>query len=150
MMLVTAILWQIKAPALYDLYALQAGRKQLSPGLVDRSNAFLRSHVAFIVLFYSCLWTVKLSFLMFFRRLGSKVRGQNIWWWCILATVVLSWIACIADINYKCLLSSAGMFEREFPLALEFSANIMKHIARLYHQHVITIVLSLPTLRLTW
>lgn len=105
-MLGTSILWQIKLPVLYEYYAVMAGKRPFDAAFVDKHTAFLRALVPFTILFYSTLWLVKLSFLIFFRRLGSKVKGQKIWWWFILVVTVLTWLACIADIDYRCLLDS--------------------------------------------
>lgn len=105
MKLVGTILWQIKVLVLYKLFAVGAGKNPLDVGFAHRDATLLRIAVLFSILFYSALWLVKLSFLMFFRRLGSKVKGQKIWWWCILAFTVLSWVLCITDIQYKCALN---------------------------------------------
>ncbi len=117
MTLVTNILWQINVPALYEYFAVIAGKKPLDVGLIKRGAALLRTGVVLNILFYSTLWLVKLSVLMFFRRLGSKVKGQKIWWWCILVFTVLAWVACIADIQYKCYLNSFAFIICEFSLS---------------------------------
>ena len=106
MLLAFAILWQIEAPTLYQQYAVQSGTEPFTPSFISKDTKLLRLIVLFITLFYSCLWTVKLSLLLFFRRLGSKVIGHQVWWWSILVITVLSWAACIADINWRCSLGS--------------------------------------------
>ena len=48
------------------------------------------------------LFPVKLAYLCFFRRLIFRVRGLNIWWWCVLiftiiggiVSIVASWLTC--------------------------------------------------------
>lgn len=114
MKLVTNILWQINLQMLYEYFAIIAGKKPFDVGYIDRPATMLRTGVILHILFYSTLWLVKLSFLMFFRRLGSKVKGQKIWWWCILVFTVLAWVACISDIQYKCYLSSVAFILCEF------------------------------------
>lgn len=104
--LTTSILWQIKLPAMYEQYAVQSGQKPITPGFFERDAVFLRYIVPLNILFYSCLWAVKISFLVFFRRLGSNVRNQKIWWWFVLILTILAWVACIADIRYQCALGS--------------------------------------------
>ncbi len=114
MKLATTILWQINAPVLYEHFAIIAGKKPFDLRFLNRATAILRTGVLLNILFYSALWLVKLSFLMFFRRLGSKVKGQKIWWWCILVFTVLAWVACIADFQYKCSLNSFAFIVCEF------------------------------------
>lgn len=85
MLLAFAILWQIEASTLYLQYAVQSGVAPFTPGFINRDIELLRSIVPFTILFYSCLWAVKISLLLFFRRLQSNVRGQRIGWWSIFA-----------------------------------------------------------------
>lgn len=139
MMLANSILWQIYRPALYEFYAIQSGKKPFTSGFVDRYMPFLHNIVSFTVLFYTCIWTVKLSFLLFFRRLGSRVRGHTIWWWCVLVITVLTWVACVADIQYKCVLSSFIYVVGTVTPLLVFLANTLQHIAKLSTLHIISI-----------
>ncbi|KAL8906626.1 MAG: hypothetical protein Q9171_006194 [Xanthocarpia ochracea] len=90
------------SPNLYELFDVVSGQSLLTTGFVDRNTDLLRSLAPFSVLFYTCLWTVKLSFLLFFRRLGLNVRGQKIWWWCVLVITLLTWAATVADNDWKC------------------------------------------------
>ena len=78
------------------------------PGLdfQEKHTTFLHNVVAFNVFFYSCLWSVKLSLLLFFRRLRSKQRSHQVWWWCVLGVCVVTWAACVADIQWQCTVTS--------------------------------------------
>ncbi|KAL8866795.1 MAG: hypothetical protein Q9174_006079 [Haloplaca sp. 1 TL-2023] len=102
LLLGSAALWQVQSVNLYELYAVESGQKPLTLGFIDTNTELLRSLTPFAILFYTCLWVIKLSFLLFFRRLGLNVRGQKIWWWTVLVITVLTWIATIADNDYKC------------------------------------------------
>lgn len=93
-------------PVVYEHFAVMTGKKPIDVGFVNRDIALVRTGVVFNILFYSVLWLVKLSFLMFFWRLGSKVRRQKILWWFIMVFTLLAWVACVADIQYKCYLNS--------------------------------------------
>ena len=106
MLLAYAIIWQLEAPTLYLQYAVQSGIAPFTSGFINRDAQLLRFIVPFTILFYSCLWAVKISLLLFFRRLGSNVNGQRIWWWSIFVVTVLAWVACIGDLNWRCSLGS--------------------------------------------
>lgn len=106
MLLAFAITWQVEAPTLYLQYAVQSGTAPFTPGFISKDTELLRSIVPISILFYSCIWAVKISLLLFFRRLGSNVRGQRIWWWSIFVITVLAWVACIGDLNWRCSLGS--------------------------------------------
>lgn len=74
------------------------------PDFVTRSETFLKASTAIIILFYSTLWSIKLSFLFFFRRLYINVGGKWMrFWWTIMIITIASWAVCIGNIDYKCL-----------------------------------------------
>ncbi|KAI4230761.1 MAG: hypothetical protein LQ349_006051 [Xanthoria aureola] len=125
LLLGSAVLWQFMSPNLYDLFAVTSGKKPLTPDFISENADLLRSITPFSLLFYSCLWTVKLSFLLFFRRLGLNVRGQKIWWWCVLTITVLTWIATVADHDYKCSLRPLTWIwvHCQSPSAIRFTNN---------------------------
>ncbi|KAI1821856.1 hypothetical protein F4861DRAFT_541556 [Xylaria intraflava] len=102
LLLVSAILWQLKSRALYLMYAIQSGRSLPTPEFPIIYGQFLRLVVAWNILFYSCLWSVKFSFLVFFRRLGNNVSLGRIWWWVVFGFTVAGLIASVGDIDYRC------------------------------------------------
>ena len=106
MLLATSITWQIEAPILYEEYDIQAQRKFPGPDFLVKYEKFLHSVAPLNILFYTTLWSVKLSFLMFFRRLGSKVNGHKVWWYVVLAITIAALIASVGDIDYRCSFNS--------------------------------------------
>lgn len=125
LLLGSAVLWQVEAPNLYELFAVTSGEKPLTSSFVARNIDLLRSLTPFALLFYSCLWTVKVSFLLFFRRLGLNVRGQKVWWWCVLVITLLTWAATIADHNYKCSIRPIAYIWRKSLILSTCLANIL-------------------------
>lgn len=107
LLLTNTVLWQVGKKAMYENIAVSSG--QLFPPPVNfahNSEQYLRRSVAVIIFFYTSLWAIKLSFMIFFKRLGQNVRHQNVVWWTVLAITAASYFACLGDINYKCLVSS--------------------------------------------
>ena len=98
---------------LYELYAVRSGHQLPTSDFLERYPAFVKTIVPSTIPFYGCLWCVKLSFLIFFRRLGVKVTGQRVWWWVVLVLVVGSGVACVADIDYQCSLGSMKTIQGE-------------------------------------
>ncbi len=108
-LMTNTLIWQFSKGALYEVIAVESGQLYPPPSdLPDRAQSYLRRSVAVIAFFYSGLWAIKLSFMLFFRRLGRNVRNQKIMWWTILAIVVATWLACLGTIQYGCL---TGSFE---------------------------------------
>ena len=107
MILVTSIIWQQLSGAMFRSLRVIGGEVYPPPpNFVEDEQNFLRGSTAVIVLFYSSLWAVKVSFLIFFRRLVHGVVRQKQLWWCVLAITVGSYFVCIGTIEYNCLLPS--------------------------------------------
>lgn len=106
LLLTSAIIWQTQQTSMYTQFRLSSGNVVPTPEILAAERTFLRTEVATIFMFYTCLWSVKISVLIFFRRLGQKVKGHRVWWWCVLALTVATWATCIGDIQYPCLLKS--------------------------------------------
>lgn len=117
MLLASAVIWQMQQDAMYTQFGLTAGLVLPTPEIIEAEKTFLRSQVAILFLFYSCLWSVKLGVLIFFRRLGQKVKGQKIWWWCVFGFTLATYATCIGDIQYRCLL---GPLEFIFSMSRHF------------------------------
>lgn len=104
-----ALIWQLNKDALYTLMAV-SNRHLLSPPktFVQDTERYLRCSTVIIAFFYSGLWSVKLSFLILFRRLGHRVqgRGRKIQWWTVLGITVASYFAVLGTIQYHCLTAS--------------------------------------------
>lgn len=105
MLLTSAIIWQLKAYVVYWLYAVQSGEVAPSADFLAAYENFMPQITTWNILFYSCLWAIKLSFLIFFRRLGSRTKSHVIWWWVVLGVTLIAWVGCIADIDWACSLN---------------------------------------------
>jgi hypothetical protein len=117
----SAIVWQTQQTAMYHQYDLAAGKVSPTPEILEAEIVFLRTEVATIILFYVCLWCVKISFLIFFRRLGQNVRGLRVWWWVVLGFTIAFFATCIGDTQYSCLLRSLDwiLSMQELPILFE-------------------------------
>lgn len=115
LLLSNTITWQMVKEDMYLNLAVSAG--QLYPPPADfpgRTERYLRATVAIIAFFYTGLWAIKLSFLVFFKRLGENVRNQTTIWWSVMAVTCASYFACLGTIEYKCLAGSFMYIECEF------------------------------------
>lgn len=104
--LANAIIWQIYAPHMYYVLTVSAGLEMPDEGFPQLAESYLKSTAAVIILFYSTLWAVKFSFLLFFKRLGTNVRGQKFLWWPVFGITLATYFACIGSIQYPCLVTS--------------------------------------------
>ncbi|KAL8915920.1 MAG: hypothetical protein Q9172_006563 [Xanthocarpia lactea] len=104
LLLAIAVIWQTQVEALYTQFKLTSQTILPTPEILDKQRIYFRFLAASIVAFYTCLFAVKLSFLIFFRRLGAKVKGQRTWWWIVLFFNIAAWITLIGSMGWPCML----------------------------------------------
>lgn len=102
--LTSAILWQHVSDDMYETLDVAAGLdKEIPSNYIQASQTFFGTQIGIILLFTSTLWSIKVAFLLFFRRLGENVSGQQIHWWCAFTFTIVTWIVGIGTIQYQCL-----------------------------------------------
>ncbi|KAL4744324.1 hypothetical protein BDW72DRAFT_199705 [Aspergillus terricola var. indicus] len=104
MLLAQAITWQTQVDTLYLMFWVSSGRIVPTLEVSHRMAKLLRAECAILVLFYSSLWAIKASFLIFFRRLAGVDRRWLVWFWCVVVFVAAAFFPCVGDIQYPCLL----------------------------------------------
>lgn len=116
MFFASSVIWQTQQMALYEEAYLGSWTFVPTPEQLEAEKTLLRCEVVATILYFTALWTVKLSFLIFFRRLSQKVQGQNIWWWCVTGLTVVTWVTCIGITPFKCFLGSLEwIFGKAYP-----------------------------------
>lgn len=106
MFFASALVWQSQHSAFSEQLAFSSGTVIPTPEELAAVTTCFRAEFAILGIYYTSLWIVKLSFLVFFRRLGQNVQGQKIWWWCVTGFTVATWATCIGTIDFKCFLRS--------------------------------------------
>ena len=96
--LANVILYQIMLPTLY----LMTEVHDLPEDFPAKFDFFLHAYMAASFAFWCCLWSIKASFLVFFRKLGHRVARQNMLWWCAFSITVIGFIMNFAIWYYKC------------------------------------------------
>lgn len=112
--LITAALWQWAAPTMYWTLRISEGDAELTISLEDffeKLKLWLRVTFLAAIFFYTSLTAVKISFLLFFRRLGDRVYHFDWYWWPTLFFVLTTWVIGIG--------TSAKEADCELPKSLE-------------------------------
>ena len=137
MTLANAIVWQVTSKELYDIIAVDTGQR-LMPKPEYNSRVYIMHHslVATYFLYYTALWSIKLSFLLFFRNLSKTTRRQILLWYFVCALTIASYIICLCMINYKCLVEphktgKVASRPREYGLTSCFHSRMSKPPYRL-------------------
>jgi hypothetical protein len=103
LLLTSACIWHMTIDGMYELAYVSSGVALPTANFMHNAHRFLLGSNVALVMFYVGLWSVKLSFLVFFYRLGNHFRAYQILWWIVLAFTIMSGIACIGSIQYHCL-----------------------------------------------
>ena len=102
-LLATAILWQVIMPDMYELMEVTSAIRIPSVNFVQNAERFMKGSLAVLFLFYVGLWSIKMSFLVFFYHLGDQVTYYRVSWWCVTIFTAAAGFVCIGDIQYHCL-----------------------------------------------
>ncbi|KAF2687328.1 hypothetical protein K458DRAFT_296574 [Lentithecium fluviatile CBS 122367] len=109
MLLATAIVWKIYMPLEYRHYATVRGEYLFDTVAIRNFDKLMKVIAPMNILFYSGLWAIKFSFMLFFAKLGNQIRSFKIWWWIVLAITAIAYIGCIADIQWECTTTLTGV-----------------------------------------
>ncbi|PYI23593.1 hypothetical protein BO86DRAFT_440362 [Aspergillus japonicus CBS 114.51] len=105
-LLAQAITWQTQLNSMYYIFALEDGLAEPTVEVMARLSRLARAECAILILFYTCLWSIKASFLIFFRRIAGTDRSWIIWFWCVVGLVAGTYFVCLGDIEYNCLVNN--------------------------------------------
>jgi 4-amino-4-deoxy-L-arabinose transferase-like glycosyltransferase len=105
--MVCCTIWQMEVRGLYDQYRLTTGELIGTPEVLARERSLLRGTVAYLWIYQTCIFGIKASFLVFFRRLDSHYEGRRKkWFWFVALFTALGYLSAAATQQYNCLLSS--------------------------------------------
>ena len=88
-------------PTIFNLDYLAAQEAPLSPETAEefeeRADHYLRVQFAIIIVFWTCVWAVKLSILVFYKSLFDRLSRKYLYaWWAVVAFVALTYVGCWA------------------------------------------------------
>jgi hypothetical protein len=95
LLVVMGVLYTLINDTIFEIDMVGMGDMLPPPGFEDNVAFFLKVQFAIIVIFWTTLWAVKLSFLMYYKKLFSGLPGneQRVWW-AVTVFAVLSYIGC--------------------------------------------------------
>jgi len=103
-------------PLIYQLLKLETGKTQKQPN----TGLYIRLDVAAILFAWSCLFAVKIAFLLFYRHLFQVSRRFIQSWWIVFIIVALTYCILITGSLTECGspsdLGDVGMYFRLFAI----------------------------------
>ncbi|KAH7068017.1 hypothetical protein BKA63DRAFT_104029 [Paraphoma chrysanthemicola] len=149
--IILAVLYIVVTPILFRLTAVGEKRMKPYPTLRDEHKLMVRIFFVNTMFFWLVLWTVKLSFLMLYRRLIEGLHNIYIklWW----ASVVIWFLSLIGSLTSH-LTACSSMRAWFTPGACQTPRDIRSQIASLYFTYAVDVltdlmIMALP-IRIIW
>ncbi|KAL8884087.1 MAG: hypothetical protein Q9215_007785, partial [Flavoplaca cf. flavocitrina] len=93
--LTLAIMYKYIIPTMFELDRIANGEEAFTPAFLPPAAVFLKMQFAIIVLFWTIIWIVKVSFLIFYRKLYARLPGGLLRWYLVsgftAVTYLLAW-----------------------------------------------------------
>lgn len=96
------VLYNHAIPVIFNIERIVLGEAISSLGFKEQIEYFLKLQFSIIILFWTSLWAVKFSFLMFYKNILAGLPGHIIWWKFIFAFTVLAFLGCQATNLKSC------------------------------------------------
>ena len=90
----TAGIYTKITPIMFEIDRVSSRQEMPTVGFEQRADLYLRCQFALIVLFWTAIWAVKFSILMFYRDLFNKLPRQRRYWSLVFGYLVVSYLAC--------------------------------------------------------
>ncbi|KAL8811516.1 MAG: hypothetical protein Q9223_004077 [Gallowayella weberi] len=85
LLLTLAVMYRYATPIMFELVDIAEEEEIPTPEFLRRAPIFLKLQFAIIVVFWTEIWSVKASFLIFYRNLFAGLPEQMLGWWLINA-----------------------------------------------------------------
>jgi hypothetical protein len=116
LLIVQAIIYVYMSPILYDMARRVSGEGQYTVAFFEvEIPLYLRLQFTVIGMFYSCLWSIKLSFMIFYRRFFKDLRDHMIAWWIVMVITLLTYLGA-----WLCMMFSTGSPQGFFNIGKRF------------------------------
>jgi hypothetical protein len=138
-LLASCLLISFMAPSMYTTIQMEKFSASLAGlgkrrDVLDTVGFYLKLQFSQTIVYWTCLWAVKASFLAFFKPLTRNLKSHVIAWWFILVITVLAYAACVISYPISCSSFEAcecAAFIRNYCLVLETTTdNYMQSAAQ--------------------
>ncbi|MCJ1226705.1 hypothetical protein MMC12_003358 [Toensbergia leucococca] len=145
-----AVMYNYAIPPMFEVVRVTNGQEQPTSTFSEHATLFLKLQFAIIVLFWTSLWAVKFSFLMFYRRLFVGLPVLMRCWYAVGAFSLVAYLGCWATQLDSCIPISSYFVIG----ACETRRDVYVSNLSLYYSTAVDIlcdlfVMALP-LRLLW
>lgn len=94
-LIIMGVLYTLVNDTIFEIILVSTGKLPATPSFFLRMTFFLRIQFAIIVLFWTALWAVKFSFLVYYKKLFIGLPGNmQKAWWAVSAFALCAYIGC--------------------------------------------------------
>ncbi|KFY47092.1 hypothetical protein V494_00181 [Pseudogymnoascus sp. VKM F-4513 (FW-928)] len=114
LLIASAIMYTVIREPMFNLVEVLAGIQpspttpEAAAKFVSETELYMRMQFAITVAFWSCLWTVKASFLTLFYPLGNGLKLDRMLWYGATAITVIGYIFCVISYPISCTAFTVG------------------------------------------
>lgn len=94
LLLSLAIMYRYATPIMFELDKVAKGEVMPTAAFLVRATVFLKLQFAIIVLFWTEIWVVKISFLIFYWNLFIGLPDQKFGWWVASGFTAVAYLLC--------------------------------------------------------
>ncbi|KAL8906929.1 MAG: hypothetical protein Q9171_006062 [Xanthocarpia ochracea] len=91
-----AVMYRYIIPIMFELDKVANGEEPVTQAFLTRAVIFLKLQFAIIVLFWTTVWVVKISFLIFYRQLFTGLPEHMLGWWLTSGFTAMAYLLCWA------------------------------------------------------
>ena len=104
MFLAYAIIWQQTYHFPYTSNRVSLGEIPLPADFVSQVYKYTRADIGVTLLNTIGLWAIKLSFVLFFRKLGQNVAKQRVLWWMVVGALIVGFAVVVGCYDWPCMI----------------------------------------------
>lgn len=103
LLLTMSIVCQVFLRDIYEVVAVSNHSKIPGPDFLEVMARGMRGFGTAMLLANIGIYTIKLNFLLFFKRLGAQIRSYEIFWWSVLLLTVGCLAVALGVMQYDCM-----------------------------------------------
>lgn len=103
MLIAVTVLYRYVIATMFEINSIATGEEPFGPDFLPRAAFYLKMQFAIIVLFWTSIWTVKASFLIFYQNLLGRLHDQMLGWWVVCGITFFAYLGCWATQLASCI-----------------------------------------------
>lgn len=108
LLIASAIMYTVIREPMFNLVEIMAGIQpppttpEAEATFVSNTELYIRVQFAITLAFWSCLWTVKASFLTLFYPLGNGLKLDRMLWYGATTITIMGYVFCVISYPVSC------------------------------------------------